>query len=99
MVTKQDIINRIAEKTGFTKKSIKMMLWAFSDVIVDVLAEGKTIFFKEIFTIRPVSVRPMDKYNPHYQKTMHYEEHNRVKITPGKRLKECVNFKRNNEDK
>ena len=35
MVNKKEIADRIAEKTGFYKKDVKMMLSAFADVLVE----------------------------------------------------------------
>ena len=40
MVNKKEISDRIAEKTGFYKKDVKMMLSAFADVLEESLSDG-----------------------------------------------------------
>lgn len=98
MVNKKEIADRIAEKTGFYKKDVKMMLSAFADVLEESLSEGDTVFFKEVFTMKPVTVKARDNYSPYHHKMMHLDEHTVVKIKLGKRLKESVLNSENNEN-
>lgn len=91
MVNKKEIADRIAEKTGFYKKDVKMMLSAFADVLEESLSEGDTVFFQEIFTMKPVTVNARYRFIPYSQKMVYQDEHTVVKIKSGKRLKECVN--------
>ena len=97
MVNKKEIADSIAEKTGFYKKDVKMMLSAFADVLEESLSEGDTVFFKEVFTMKPVTVKARDNYSPYHHKMMHLDEHTVVKIKLGKRLKESVLNSENNE--
>lgn len=98
MVNKKEIADRIAEKTGFYKKDVKMMLSAFADVLEESLSKGDTVFFKEVFTMKPVTVKARDNYSPYHHKMMHLDEHTVVKIKLGKRLKESVLNSENNEN-
>lgn len=98
MVNKKEIADRIAEKTGFYKKDVKMMLSAFADVLEESLSKGDTVFFKEVFTMKPVTVKARDNYSHYHHKMMHLDEHTVVKIKLGKRLKECVNNMHQKED-
>ncbi|MBK8976433.1 MAG: integration host factor subunit beta [Planctomycetes bacterium] len=46
-VTKKELVNRIAEKTGQTKVVAKEIIQAFLDAIIDELAEGNRLEFRE----------------------------------------------------
>lgn len=46
-VTKKELVNRIAEKTGVTKVVAKEVIQSFLDAIIDELAEGNRLEFRE----------------------------------------------------
>jgi integration host factor subunit beta len=46
-ITKKELVNRIAEKTGVTKVVAKEIIQSFLDSIIDELAEGNRLEFRE----------------------------------------------------
>ncbi len=46
-VTKKELVNRIAEKTGVTKVVAKDIIQSFLDAIIEELAEGNRLEFRE----------------------------------------------------
>lgn len=46
-ITKKELVNRIAEKTGVTKVVAKDVIQSFLDAIIDELAEGNRLEFRE----------------------------------------------------
>jgi integration host factor subunit beta len=46
-VTKKELVNRIADRTGVTKVVAKEIIQSFLDAIIDELAEGNRLEFRE----------------------------------------------------
>jgi integration host factor subunit beta len=46
-ITKKELVNRIAERTGVTKVVAKEVIQAFLDMIINELAEGNRLEFRE----------------------------------------------------
>ena len=46
-ITKKELVNRIADKTGVTKVVAKDVIQSFLDAIIDELAEGNRLEFRE----------------------------------------------------
>ena len=46
-ITKKELVNRIADKTGVTKVIAKDIIQTFLDAIIDELAEGNRLEFRE----------------------------------------------------
>lgn len=90
MVNQQEIVNRIAEKTGLKKKYIKEVIFAFKDVVKDVIAENKILFLKEVFMIKPIDVKARNRYIAPYGKIIHQAEHKTVKIIPSTKLIDII---------
>ena len=72
-VNQDEIIARIADKTGLKKMDIKEMLRAFKEVVVDVLREDKILFLKNILTIRPTIVKGRNRYMPESRKIVYIQ--------------------------
>lgn len=85
-VNQDEIISRIADKTGLKKMDIKEMLRAFKEVVVDVLREDKILFLKNVLTIRPTIVKGRNRYMPESRKIVYIQEHKGVKIVPSEKL-------------
>jgi integration host factor subunit beta len=58
-VTKKELVNRIAETTGVTKVICKQIIQSFLDAIIDELAEGNRLEFREfgVFETRERAAR------------------------------------------
>ncbi|MEM7310673.1 MAG: HU family DNA-binding protein [Planctomycetota bacterium] len=57
--TKKELVNRIADSTGQTKVVVKEILQAFLDEIIDELAQGNRLEFREfgVFEVRERAAR------------------------------------------
>ena len=89
---RKDIINKIAEKTGFKKQDIKRMFEVFEEIVCREITKGNTILFRKLFTIMP-TVRTGNKYNINTEQVEYKEEYVSVKITPSTYLKRIVREK------
>ncbi len=58
-ITKKDLVNRISDKTGTTKVVVKDILQMFLDEIIDELAKGHRLEFREfgVFEVRDRAAR------------------------------------------
>lgn len=89
-LNQKEIVNRIAEKTGFTKKDINEMLSAFSEIVYDVVKDDGNLFFKNVFTIKTKNVKAQKKYIAPLHDYIYQEAHKTVKIVPSKNLIKAV---------
>ncbi len=89
---RKDIINKIADKTGFKKQDIKRMFEVFEEIVCREITKGNTILFRKLFTIMP-TVRTGNKYNINTEQVEYKEEYVSVKITPSTYLKRIVREK------
>ena len=53
MANKEDIITRIAHKSGLTKKATYKFMKAFGDVLTETLTNGERFHIHGIMTFRP----------------------------------------------
>ena len=58
-ITKKELVNRIAEKTGQTKVVTKEIIQLFLDQIIEELANGNRLEFREfgVFEVKPRRAR------------------------------------------
>jgi len=58
-ITKKELVNRIAEKTGQTKVVTKEVIQRFLDEIIDELAQGNRLEFRDfgVFEVKPRRAR------------------------------------------
>lgn len=88
---KQDVVNKLAEKTGLYKKDIKAMLAAFNELIYDEMNKSNSILITNLFKIEPVIVDLRKRYSPFVNNRYYIEErHKSVKIIPSSNLVDSV---------
>lgn len=58
---KKDIVNKIAERTGFRKQDIAIMLSEMKDVMREELVKGNSVSIRNLFTLAP-TIRTGNKY-------------------------------------
>lgn len=75
MVNEKAIIDRVAAKTGLTKRDTKKMLKAFKEVIYEVAREGETLWLFNTLKIKPKTVKARERFSGILGKTIHIEEH------------------------
>ncbi len=89
-ITKKELVNRIAEKTGQTKVITKDVIQMFLDEIVQELARGNRLEFREfgVFEIKERAARKAQ--NPRTLEKVHVPSKRVVKFKVGRLMKERV---------
>lgn len=57
---KQEVINKLAEKTGLYKKDVRAVLLALNELVYEEMDADNTILLKNLFKIEPVTVKETD---------------------------------------
>jgi len=89
-VTKKDLVNRIAERTGQTKVVTKDIIQLFLDEIIRELAAGNRLEFRDfgVFEVKPRRARRAQ--NPRTLEKVSVPPKNVVKFKVGRVMRECV---------
>lgn len=89
-MTKADIINVIAEKTGFTKKDSEKALSAVVDTIVESVAEGNKVALVGFGTFEIKNRAERMGINPKTKEPMKIEASKLPSFKAGKAFKDAV---------
>jgi len=90
-VTKKEIIARLAEEKGLHPNEVRPIVQSFLDTLVGCLEKGERIEFRDFGIFEVVRRKRKIGRNPkNAQVPVVIPEHNAVKFTPGKRMKEAV---------
>ena len=89
-ITKKELVNRIAERTGQTKVITKEIIQLFLDEIIDELASGNRLEFREfgVFEVKPRKARRAQ--NPRTLEKVHVPPKKVVKFKVGRIMREKV---------
>lgn len=89
-VTKKELVNRIADATGQTKVVVKEVVQRFLDEIVDELAQGHRLEFREfgVFEVRERAARSAQ--NPRTLEKVKVPAKRVVKFKVGRAMRERV---------
>lgn len=89
-VTKKELVNRIAESTSQTKVVVKEVLQQFLDEIIDELAQGNRLEFREfgVFEVRERAARKAQ--NPRTLEKVFVPKKRVVKFKVGRTMRERV---------
>lgn len=89
-ITKKELVNRIAESTGQTKVVVKEVLQQFLDDIIDELARGNRLEFREfgVFEVRERAARWAQ--NPRTLEKVRVPSKRVVKFKVGRMMRERV---------
>jgi len=89
-ITKKELVNRIAESTGQTKVVVKEVLQQFLDDIIDELARGNRLEFREfgVFEVRERAARWAQ--NPRTLEKVRVPAKRVVKFKVGRMMRERV---------
>jgi DNA-binding protein HU-beta len=86
-IGKQDFINKIAEKTGITKREASKVFDASLEIIEEEVRAGNDIVIPGFGSIKVQSVKARVGRNIKTGEELTIPAHRRVKFTPGKILK------------
>ena len=87
---KQEVINKLAEKTGLYKKDIKAMLVALNELVYEEMDNDNAILLNNLLKIEPVTVKERNRYDIVRDRVYLDKEHRNVKITPSTNLIDSV---------
>lgn len=83
---KQDVINKLAEKTGLYKKDVRAVLDSFHELVYEELDADNSILITNLFKVEPITVDSRKRYSPIDANYYIEKEHKTVKITPASNL-------------
>ena len=89
-ITKKELVNRIADRTGQTKVITKEIIQLFLDEIISELAQGNRLEFREfgVFEVKPRKARRAQ--NPRTLEKVHVPPKKVVKFKVGRIMREKV---------
>lgn len=90
MANKENIVTKISEKSGFTKKATCKFLDAFNNVLVETLANGERFHIHEVFTMVPVHKEACMRRNPKTQEKVKLSDYIKVKTVIGSGLEKAL---------
>lgn len=90
---KQEVINKLAEKTGLYKKDVRAVLLALNELVYEEIDADNTILLKNLFKIEPVTIKARNRYDIVRDRVYLDKEHRNVKITPSVNLVNSVREK------
>lgn len=89
-MTKQDLIDRIANQTGLTKREAGNALTATIDGIKDAMAKGEKVTLVGFGTFYTAERKARTGRNPRTQQTINIPARNVPNFRAGKELKELI---------
>ena len=97
-ITKKELVNRIAERTGQTKVITKEIIQLFLDEIITELSNGNRLEFREfgVFEVKPRKARRAQ--NPRTLEKVHVPPKKVVKFKVGRIMREKVSQLQDAED-
>lgn len=92
-ITKRELIDRIAEATQQTRHAVKLCLQRFLDEIVDELAAGNRLEFRDfgVFDVRVRAARQAQ--NPRTMEPVTVPRRQSVRFKPGRRMRDLIEGK------
>lgn len=92
-ITKKELIDSIAEKTGITQSRVKPIVQNFLDEIVSQLAKGNRLEFRDfgIFEVRKQAAKVAQ--NPKTLEPVEVPAKRKVKFKMGRNMREGMNGK------
>ena len=87
-VTKRDLVQAIAEETNVQQQKAKEVIQAFLDRIIDELANGNRLEFRDFGVFEPKAKAPRIARNPRTGDKINVPEKITVKFKAGRMMKE-----------
>jgi integration host factor subunit beta len=89
-ITKKDLVNRIAERTGETKVVTKTIIQMFLDEIVTELSQGNRLEFRDFGVFEVKGRRARRAQNPRTLEKVDVPPKRVVKFKVGRVMRDCV---------
>lgn len=87
-VTKKELVERIAQKTGLQRNDVKTVVQSFLDAVVEELGQGNRLEFRDfgVFEVRQRAARSAQ--NPKTLEAVHVPAKRTVRFKPGRLMRE-----------
>jgi len=92
-VTKEELIQRITEKTQAKQVVVKTVAQAFLDSVIEELAKGNRLEFREFGVFETRTTAPRTANNPKTLERVNVPAKRKVKFRPGRLMREGLNAK------
>mgnify|MGYP000337659165 CR=1 FL=1 len=76
---KQDVINKLAEKTGLYKKDVRAVLDSFYELVYEELDADNSILITNLFKVEPITVDSRKRYSPYVDDNYYSKNHTSFK--------------------
>jgi len=86
-MNKVDVVNRIAAQTDFYQKDISRMIDVFMEVVMEAVAEGRSVKFKKFGTFEPRVHKARLGMNPSTQQRIPVPEKKVARFDPAQEFK------------
>ena len=90
-ITKKELIDRIAEKTGSKRVAVKTVVQQFLDEIIAELAQGKRLEFRDFGVFEPRVREARTAQNPKTLEKVQVPAKRSVKFKMGRLMRERLN--------
>jgi len=90
-ITKKELIDRIAEKTGSKRVAVKAVVQQFLDEIVSELAQGNRLEFRDFGVFEPRTREARTAQNPKTLEKVQVPAKRSVKFKMGRLMRERLN--------
>ena len=97
-ITKRELVQRIAEKTGVQQVSAKEVIQSFLDEIITELAKGNRLEFRDFGVFEPKSKAQRVARNPRTGAKVQVPEKTTVKFKVGRLMRDALDGKVNGEE-
>ena len=97
-ITKRELVQRIAEKTGVQQVSAKEVIQSFLDEIITELAKGNRLEFRDFGVFEPKSKARRVARNPRTGAKVQVPEKTTVKFKVGRLMKKRIQNEEEGED-
>lgn len=88
----RELIDRLSDKTGRSKKEIKELLGVTVEKLTEQLSEGRGVSVPDLGTFSTKTSEEKKVYNPHYEDYIIVPPKRTVEFSPATGLKESVKF-------
>jgi len=88
--TKMDLINEVADATGFPKKDTSIVINGFIDALVNTIANHKRVEIRGFGVFKVKNRKGRNAINPRTKQMMNIPDHPAPTFKPARYLKESV---------
>ncbi len=89
-VTKKELVDRIADRTGLAKPLVREVSQAFLDQVIDELCRGNRMEFRDFGVFEVRTRKPRNAQNPKTLERVKVPSRKSVKFKPGRIMREAI---------